>query len=297
MESRGQERRDERRRDFRKARRAGERIKLLGVTLDLVRLEEIMHHVAAHIAARTRFVVANHNAHSVYLMGRNPEFARYFDHADLTMVDSGPMVLLSRIVGLNARRFHRWTYLDWRHHFWSLANRHGWRVFYLGGAPSVPEAAAQALTEKYPNATIGVRNGYFDATPGSADNTEIVAQITAFQPDVIFVGMGMPRQEVWLLHHLEQLPPCVTYSIGAAFDYEAGVQYSPPRWAARWGFEWLARLLADPRRLFGRYCVEPWFLMGLALRDVAGAVRAGRLFKGFSTPAPSPPSRLTEAQP
>lgn len=289
------ERRGEDRRDFRKARRAGERIRLLGVTLDLVRLEEIMHHVTAHIEAGTRFVVANHNAHSVYLMGRNPEFARYFDRADLTMVDSGPMILLSRLVGLNARGFHRWTYLDWRHHFWSLANRKGWRVFYLGGAPGVPEQAAQVLTDKYPGAVIGVRNGYFDATPGSADNTEILDEIAAFKPDVLFVGMGMPRQEVWLLHHLDQLPACVTYSIGAAFDYEAGVQYSPPRWAARMGFEWLARLLADPRRLFGRYCVEPWFLLGLALRDIAGAIRAGRLFKGFAAPKPQAPAQTQKA--
>ncbi len=283
------DRRSDARRPYRKTRRPVERIRILGVTMDLVRLEEIMHHVADHIARKQRFVVANHNAHSVYLMGRNPEFRRYFDFANLTMVDSGPMVLLSRLVGLNARGFHRWTYLDWRHHFWSLANRNGWRVFYLGGAPGVPEKAAEVLSEKYPDAVIGVRDGYFDATPGSADNAAILAQIEAFRPDVLFVGMGMPRQEVWLLHHLDKLPPCVTYSIGAAFDYEAGVQYSPPRWAARMGFEWLARLLADPKRLAGRYLVEPWFLAGLALKDIAAAALAGRLMKGFFKPRAARP--------
>jgi hypothetical protein len=58
------------------------------------------------------------------------------------------------------------------------------------------------------------------------------------------------------------------FSVGAAFDYEAGVQRTAPRWTGRLGLEWLFRLAADPRRLFRRYCVEPWFLIGRAINDV-----------------------------
>ena len=107
----------------------------------------------------------------------------------------------------------------------------------------------------------------------------MVAEITAFRPHILFVGMGMPRQEAWLLHHTEFLPPCVTFSVGAAFDYEAGAQSAAPRWVGRAGLEWLYRLVRDPKRLFYRYCVEPWTLFPVALTDIVVAMRNRRLFK------------------
>ena len=264
---------------FRARRRTNERITALGVEMDLVRPEEVMHHVEAHVRARQSYCVANYNAHGVYLARKNADFARFCATADLIEVDSTPIILFTRMLGLHARTFHRCTYLDWRDHFWSLANRHKWRVFYLGGAPGVAARAAENLAETYPGAIIETRDGYFDATPGSPENAAVIEQIKAFEPHVVFVGMGMPRQEAWLLHNTAQLPPCVTFSVGAAFDYEAGVQSAAPRWMGRMGFEWLYRLVADPKRLFHRYCIEPWGLMGAVVSDVRVAIRDRRLFK------------------
>ncbi len=254
-------------------------MRALGVDMDLVRPEEVMYQVAASVEAGESFCVANYNAHGIYLAAKNPDFAKFCEAADLIEVDSTPIIAFTRLLGLHARPFHRCTYLDWREHFWSLAQREGWRVFYLGGAPGVAETAAERLRIEYPNATIAVRDGYFDSTIGSHDNEAVVAKIAAFRPQILFVGMGMPRQEAWLLHHTEFLPPCVTFSVGAAFDYEAGVQSAAPRWMGRAGLEWLYRLVRDPRRLFHRYCVEPWTLLPVAFFDVLSALQQGRLFK------------------
>jgi N-acetylglucosaminyldiphosphoundecaprenol N-acetyl-beta-D-mannosaminyltransferase len=279
------ERRRSERTPFRQRRRRRERVHALGVEMDLVRPEEVMHHVAAAVAAGERYCVANYNLHGVHLAHKNPDYARFCETADLIEVDSTPIIFFTRMLGLHSRPFHRCTYLDWREHFWSLANREGWRIFYLGGAPGVPDRAAACLGRRYPDAKILTRHGYFDATPGSADNAGILAEIAAFRPQVLFVGMGMPRQEAWLLHHADQLPACVTFSVGAAFDYEAGVQRAAPRWMGRVGVEWLFRLASDPRRLFGRYLIEPWSLAGVALADIVLAIRAKRLFRG---PGPEP---------
>jgi N-acetylglucosaminyldiphosphoundecaprenol N-acetyl-beta-D-mannosaminyltransferase len=281
------ERRRSERKPFRQHRRKRERVHALGVEMDLVRPEEVMHHVAVAVTTGERYCVANYNAHGIYLARKNPAFNAFCQSADLIEVDSTPIIFFTRMLGLHSRPFHRCTYLDWRRHFWSLANREGWRVFYLGGEPGVAEKAAANLAKDYPGAVIGVRNGYFDATPGSADNANVLAEIEAFQPNVLFVGMGMPRQEAWLLDNGPALPPCVTFSVGAAFDYEAGVQRAAPRWTGRLGVEWLFRLLNDPQRLFGRYCIEPWALMPSAMADVAAALREGRLFRG---PRPLPRS-------
>lgn len=244
-----------------------------------MRPEEVMHQISQSVLARAAARIANHNAHSIYLTKKNPEFAAFFDQADLIEVDSTPLIFFTRVLGLHSRRFHRCTYLDWRDHFWSVAARNGWRVFYLGGAPGVAQEAARRLCERYPGVEIQTRDGFFDMVEGSAENAEVLAKIAAADPHILFVGMGMPRQEIWIHRNQHLLPPTVTLSVGAAFDYEAGVQCPAPRWMGPLGIEWLFRLVGDPKRLFARYCVEPWWLVLPALSDVASAARQGRLFK------------------
>ncbi|MDP1985989.1 WecB/TagA/CpsF family glycosyltransferase, partial [Phenylobacterium sp.] len=252
---------------------------VLGGEIDLARPEEVMAALTAWVEADTPALIANHNLHSLYLLRRRPELATFFAAADLIEADSTPLLAFAALLGLPARPFHRCTYLDWRPHFWSLADRHGWRVFYLGAAPGVAQQAAERLSADYPGAAIGVHDGYFDAAPGSADNTAVREEIAAFAPDVLMVGMGMPRQELWILDNRAALPPCVILPVGAAFDYEAGAQKAAPRWMGRAGLEWLFRLVADPRRLWRRYGVEPWFLLGPALADLGVAHREGRLWR------------------
>jgi len=229
------------------------------------------------VAAARPYLVANHNLHSLYLLPRHPDLAAFYAGADLIEIDSAPLIAFARLLGLPARPFHRCTYLDWRDHFWSLADRRGWRVFYLGGAPGVAQTAAARISLLYPGAVLGVADGYFDAAPSSSDNQTVLKAIADFRPHILLVGMGMPRQEQWILANRAALPACAVLPVGAAFDYEADVQAAAPRWMGRAGLEWLFRLTADPKRLWRRYCVEPWFLIGPALDDVALALKAGRL--------------------
>jgi N-acetylglucosaminyldiphosphoundecaprenol N-acetyl-beta-D-mannosaminyltransferase len=249
---------------FRAQRRGDERIALLGGEMDLVRPAEVMHFIRGRVAARARTVVANHNLHSLYLVRHSAEMRALYARADLIEVDSTPLLAWARLVHGRGRPFHRCTYLDWREHFWNLAQREGWRVYYVGGKPGVVEAAAEALGARWAGLIVGGRDGYF----AREDEGAVVEAIAAFQPQVLFVGMGMPLQEAFILRNLDALPACVILPVGAAFDYEAGVQTPAPRWMGRLGLEWLFRLAHDPRRLFTRYCVEPWSLVGPALEDL-----------------------------
>lgn len=277
---------------FRTVRRPTERISTLGVEVDLVRPEEVMQLITEAVSQNQRCRLANHNAHSIYLTKKNLEFAAFFKSADLIEVDSTPLIFFTRLLGLHSRPMHRCTYLDWRDHFWSVASRKKWRVFYLGGAPGVPEAAAASLSARYPGVQISTRNGFFDAAPGSMENQHVLQEIEQAKPQVLFVGMGMPRQEIWIHQNQHRLPPMVVLSVGAAFDYEAGTQEPAPRWMGRIGVEWLFRLIGDPRRLFYRYCVEPWWLVGPAVNDVRAAISNRRAFRA---PPPSTPSPLAKS--
>jgi len=257
---------------FRRMRRPQERVQLLGGTMDLVKSSEVFHFAAGKIAANKPALVANHNLHSLYLLKRDSELRSFFRMADLVEVDSIPLILWARLVGRRSRRFHRCTYLDWRDEFWATAERNGWRVYFVGGQSGVAEIAADKIRSQWPGVRLKTHHGYFDVTDGSPENERVIDEINRFSPNVLLVGMGMPRQEAWIVRNYENLPACVTFTVGGAFDYEAGVQLPCPRWAGQLGVEWLFRLLTNPK-LLSRYVIEPWSLMGLALADLVSAAR------------------------
>jgi N-acetylglucosaminyldiphosphoundecaprenol N-acetyl-beta-D-mannosaminyltransferase len=262
----------EMRRSFRQSRRPEERVRVLGGAMDLVRPEEVFHFVAGKIVARESAIIANHNLHSLYLVRQDEKIAEFYRKSDLIEVDSVPLIFWARIVGRASRRFHRCTYLDWRDAFWERAIAENWKVFFVGGAPGVGEKAVTRIQADWPDAQIQTHHGYFDAASDSAENQAVVDRINAYEPDIVLVGMGMPRQEIWVLENQDKLGPCVSFTVGGAFDYEAGVQRPSPRWMGQVGMEWLFRLMVDPQRLFTRYCLEPWHLVGPALQDLRRAL-------------------------
>jgi N-acetylglucosaminyldiphosphoundecaprenol N-acetyl-beta-D-mannosaminyltransferase len=169
------------------------------------------------------------------------------------------------MLGVPLSRANRVTYNDWIGPLMTEAARHGWRVFSLGGAPGVFEAAAAKLRAAHPGLILDGAHGYFDATPGSAETAAVLERIAAFRPNVLLVGMGMPRQEHWVRANRDALTANATLMAGAAMDYVAGVVPTPPRGASSFGLEWLWRLAAEPGRLWRRYLIEPWYVMGLVL--------------------------------
>lgn len=254
------------------------RCRLLGGDVDLVTPDQVIDYIGACVTARRKAVIANHNFHSLYLLRRSPAMAAFYAQADLIEADSTPMILWGKLMGAPISRRHRSTYLDWREAFWARARDRGWRVFFVGGAPGVADKAAQAVRARWPGVELHTHHGYFDAAPDSQDSEMLRLRINANRPDIVLVGMGMPRQEQWILDNLEALQSGVLLSIGGAFDFEAGVNATPPRWLGRVGLEWAFRLIHEPRRLFSRYVVEPWFLVPGALADLAGALaRRGRM--------------------
>ena len=248
------------------------RLRLLGWPVDLMRPDQVLAHVEGAILSGRRAIVANHNLNSLNLVRRLPAMRAFYGAAEVVQIDSTPLIAFARLLGLPVRRAHRSTYLDWRDAFWARAAGKGWRIFYLGGTAKTGHEAAVRLTERHPGLILEARSGYFDATRGGRDDQAVLDRITAFRPNVLMVGMGMPRQEIWAAERLDALPACVILNVGAAFDYEAGVQRAAPRWMGRAGLDWLYRLACDPRRLFRRYLVEPWALTGPALRDVAAVL-------------------------
>jgi N-acetylglucosaminyldiphosphoundecaprenol N-acetyl-beta-D-mannosaminyltransferase len=187
-------------------------------------------------------------------------------------------VALGRLYGYPLQRKQRVTHADWMGPLMELAAGRGWRVFNLGSPREVAERGAAQLRKRYPALQIEVSDGYFDARRGSDENEALVARINAYRPDLLMVGMGMPRQEFWTQENFARLKAHVILSSnGAAFEYVAGAVPTPPRWAGRMGLEWIFRLVHEPRRLFTRYLIEPWYILLLLLQDYPRNRHSGKL--------------------
>lgn len=117
------------------------------------------------------------------------------------------------------------------------------------------------MRAQYPELKIAAADGYFEAT--GDENNLVLQKIRDFAPEILMVGMGMPRQEHWIHDNFGRVGKAIMLPCGAAIDYVAGEVPTPPRWAGRFCLEWLCRLVTEPRRLWRRYLLEPWFLLFL----------------------------------
>jgi N-acetylglucosaminyldiphosphoundecaprenol N-acetyl-beta-D-mannosaminyltransferase len=234
-----------------------EKYEFLGIRIDALTRDSLFEASAAAVADGQRIVIANHNMHSLYLQRRSADLRQFYDQADYVFADGMWIIHLARLFKQPLGPEHRITSLDWLGPLLELAERSGWRVFFLGGTASVTERFERYIHANYGSLSSRHQHGYFDMHPDSAENQEILAPIRAFEPHLLFVCMGMPRQEQWIHANRSQLAANATFPLGGIMDYLVGDTATPPRWTGPMGVEWAFRLLHDPRRLAGRYLWEP----------------------------------------
>lgn len=244
------------------------RFKLLGVHVDALTIEELNSKIKKIVDQASKEIVANHNLHSIYLLKKNSELEKFWKNAYLTHIDGMPLIFWGKFLGYEIDRKHRITYVDLIYPLLEVANNNNWKIFYLGSKPRVAEKAVKKISTIFGNILFKTHHGFFDKTTGSKENKEVVSAINSFNPNLLMVGMGMPRQEKWILENFKLLNANVLLNCGACFDYIAGEQKTPPRIFGKLGLEWFYRFLFNPVRLFRRYFIEPFYLIPYAIQDV-----------------------------
>lgn len=249
------------------------RVQLLGVPVDPLTVDDLHAHLLRFVGERGRATVMHVNVHAINLAQRHAWFARVLRDADLVFCDGHGVILGARL--LRQRLPARITYADWIWQLAALCAAQGWSLYLLGGQAGVAEAAAARLVDRVPTLRIaGTHHGYFDKSPASPDSAAVLGAVNAARPDIVIVGFGMPLQEEWVARHRDQIHAPVVLTAGAALDYVSGRLRRAPRWMTRWGFEWLGRLIIEPRRLAGRYLVgNPLFLARVLRERMTGRSR------------------------
>jgi N-acetylglucosaminyldiphosphoundecaprenol N-acetyl-beta-D-mannosaminyltransferase len=243
------------------------RIELLGVFVDVCTGADLVRLIDDAIAHDDRVIIGNHNLHSIYLAHHDSFMGEFARRCDYCFIDGMPIIAVARLLGYPVTREHRLGGIWWLRTVLGLAAANGWRVYFVGGLPGAAAKAAGILRREIPGLQLEVEHGYFDIDDESA-NRMVSERIAFHRPHILIVGMGMPRQERWILENLHRIQANAVLNQGAILDYVAGVIPTPPRWLSTIGLEWLARLLAEPRRLGRRYLVEPWFLIPILMSDV-----------------------------
>jgi N-acetylglucosaminyldiphosphoundecaprenol N-acetyl-beta-D-mannosaminyltransferase len=208
-----------------------------------------------------------------------------YARASLAFVDGAPLVWASRLLG--APLPAKLSGSDMLLPLAALAGREGWGVYLLGGGPGAAMAVAELLRTQYGVRIVGIDAEQLPMDPRSAATRAAIARVRDAQPQLVFVALGAPKQELWISAALEEIRPAVAMGVGASLDFLAGRLQRAPRWMSDAGLEWAHRLAQNPRRLWRRYLVRgPRF--AAILWRTARLPRAERVRVAAARPSPAP---------
>jgi N-acetylglucosaminyldiphosphoundecaprenol N-acetyl-beta-D-mannosaminyltransferase len=241
-------------------------VRVMGSRVHLVSVSQTVDQMERWIGARDgrcrRVVVTGF--HGLWEAHQNPGFRAILNSAELWTPDGIAPVWAARLRG--HRKVERAPGAEIMREFFRRADRLSYSSYFYGDTDGTLASLRQALARDYPGHRIaGAYSPPFrPLTP--AEDEEIVDRINAARPDVLWVGLGMPKQDVWIHERLDRLKVPVAIGVGAAFAFAAGTVARCPEWMGRMGFEWVYRFVKEPRKMWRRDLIDgPRFLFHLGV--------------------------------
>lgn len=245
------------------------RVRLFGVQIDALSMPQAVEQILGWLDDQhpyCRFVVTPNVDHTVMLQ-HNPALQRVYDQAHLVLADGLPIILASRLLHKPLPERVAGSELVPALFAAATAQR-PLRVFLLGAAPGVADRAARRIEPQWPNVhVVGTYSPPLGFEQDEAEERQILRHLQQARPDVIVVGLGAPKQEIWVHQQHRQFPARVALCVGATIDFIAGEKRQAPVWMRRSGLEWLHRVITEPRRLAGRYARDAWIFPRLVCRE------------------------------
>jgi N-acetylglucosaminyldiphosphoundecaprenol N-acetyl-beta-D-mannosaminyltransferase len=242
------------------AARDAERVEILGVGVDCVDMGLAMARIEEFIRSKQPHLVATADSSGLVIAQSDPEFMAILKKADLVTPDSAGILWAAKRKGRKLKE--RVSGVDIVARLCARSADAGYRIFLLGSAPGVAETAAEKLRLRFPGCNIvGARHGYF---PADSDAV-VAAEVAEAKPDVLFVAMGIPRQEKFIAATMEIIRAPVAMGVGGSLDVFSGKAKRAPKIIQKLCLEWLWRVLLNPKK-FGKVKTLPKFAW-LVLRE------------------------------
>ena len=223
---------------------------ILKTKINVTNMSDTIKYICSHIDELRGKYICVSNVHTTVMSYENEEYRKIQNSAAMALPDGAPLSSYSRRKGYKDAQ--RVTGPDLMLELFKISMQGGYRHYFYGATEETLAAMRQVLERDYPGIEIaGMYAPPFRETTQEEDE-QIIQQINESRPDFIWVGLGAPKQEQWMYHHMGKLDG-VLIGVGAGFDYLAGYIKRAPRWMQKMSLEWVYRLLQDPKRLWRRY--------------------------------------------
>ena len=223
---------------------------ILGVDIAAVDMAFLVDFTRAHLSELSGDYICVANVHTTVTAFEDPSYRKIQNGAILAIPDGGPLSALGRKRGFP--RMQRTTGPEYMEEIFRISGEQGYRHFFYGSTQETLDKLSRGLEQRYPGLEIaGMYSPPFRPLTREED-AQIIDRIRQADPDFLWVGLGAPKQEIWMAAHQGRVSGLMV-GVGAGFDYFAGNLRRAPEWMQKHSLEWLYRLLQEPRRLAGRY--------------------------------------------
>lgn len=245
------------------------RIELFGIRIDAMRLREAVTKLSQWLDEEQRSCryVVTPNVDHVVMFQERADLRAVYREASMVLADGAPVVWSSRLLGKPVPERVAGSDLT-PAIFQSMVATRKLRTFLLGAGPGVAERAADNIHKQWPGVeVVGCYSPPMGFERNEAENAKIIQLVNEADTELLVVGLGAPKQELWIHKHARQLRVRVALCVGATIDFLAGEKPRAPRWMQKVGLEWLHRVASEPRRLFKRYARDAMIFPQLVWRQ------------------------------
>lgn len=238
------------------------KIDVMGLKFDSMTMDETLSRAEALLRGEKAAYVVTPNAEIAYEALHDGQLREMLNGADLMLPDGAGVVLASKLLRTPVKQ--KVAGVDFAAGLLGVLERNGQSLYLLGGKPGIGELAAQKMLEAHPQLRIaGIADGYFQ------DEAPVIAKINASGADALFVCLGAPKQERFMVQHQQELHVHLMAGLGGSLDAFAGTVQRAPAWMIRLNLEWLYRLIREPKR-FRRMLRLPKYLWAVMLKRIRG---------------------------
>jgi N-acetylglucosaminyldiphosphoundecaprenol N-acetyl-beta-D-mannosaminyltransferase len=227
---------------------------ILEVKISAINMDEVCSVVEDAILKRRKIYICVCPVSTIMECKRSERVLASVNAADLATPDGMPVVLIGKMQGYkNIRRVYG---PDLMQQICGISGKNGYKNYLYGSSTEVLLKLKENLNRKYPDLIIsGIFSPPFRQLTKEEDD-KIVEEVNNINPDIVWVGLGSPKQDLWMYEHRQRINAPVMIGVGAAFDFLAGTKPQAPRWMRGAGFEWFFRLITEPKRLWRRYLIN-----------------------------------------
>lgn len=223
---------------------------ILGIKVDKADIDTICHKIIRLFHQKNKKIVFYVNAHSINIAAKNPSFKSTLNYADLVYCGGLGPVIAARL--LKKLKLKKTTTPDFIYDVFRNMEKNNKSIFFLGSKETNLREMKKNISHRFPKLKIlGSNHGYFSIL----DNQKLIVKINKLKPDLLLVGMGSPKQEEWIVNNYKKIDAKIFWSVGAIFEIFSGKYKRLPKVFNDFGFEWIYRLIQEPRRLWKRYLI------------------------------------------